>query len=157
MQLSQNFTLFELKRSDTAARHGISNAPNQQQIESLRALCVNILQPIRDEFSRQVRVNSGFRCPELNRIIGGSKNSQHMDGEAADIEIRTVSNLELAKWISISGLPFDQLILEFHNPDDGPNSGWVHVSHRPLGNQRGMVLTAKHEDGKSIFVGGLDP
>ena len=143
-----------MTKSQTARRHGISNNPPELAINNLRALCEKVLQPTRDYYMQAITVTSGYRSPYLNEKIGGSKRSQHCLGEAADFEILGVSNLSLATWISCSTLPFDQLILEFHDPVE-PNSGWVHVSHVDGGPNRGQVLTANRVDGKVIYNGGL--
>lgn len=132
MKLTKNFTLKELTRSDTAQRKKIDNTPPQSVIVRLELLSINILQPLRDHFGPVV-VNSGYRCPLLNETIGGATKSQHMLGQAADIEIRGYSNLEVAKWIRVN-LKFDKCILEFYNPAD-PRSGWVHVSYRGVHNR----------------------
>ena len=119
MQLSRNFSLQELIKSDTAIRKGIDNNPNADQIEKLKALCENILQPVRDHFGR-VKVTSGYRSPELCSAIGSSVNSQHAKAEAADFECIGVDNAELADWIN-QNLPYDQLICEFYTPGE-PNN-----------------------------------
>ena len=111
MNLSRNFTLSELIKSDTAIRKGINNNPNAEQIEKLKALCENILQPVRDHFGR-VKITSGFRSVELCMAIGSSANSQHAKAEAADFECVGVDNAELADWIK-DNLPYDQLIVEY--------------------------------------------
>ena len=98
MNLSRNFSLQELIKSDTAIRKGINNNPNAGQIEKLKELCENILQPVRDHFGR-VKVTSGFRSSELCVAIGSSVNSQHARAEAADFEVMGVDNAELADWI----------------------------------------------------------
>ena len=98
MKLSRNFSLQELIKSDTAIRLGIDNNPNADQIEKLKDLCENILQPVRDQFGR-VKVTSGFRSEELCLAIGSSVNSQHAKAEAADFEVMGVDNAELADWI----------------------------------------------------------
>ena len=127
MKLTENFTLQELIKSQTALRKGINNKPASPDIVvNLQTLCEKVLQPVREHFGKPVTVNSGYRCPKLNKAIGSSSKSQHTKGLAADIEIPGVSNKELAEYIE-SNLPFDQLILEFYNGVD-PNSGWVHVS-----------------------------
>ena len=91
MNLSRNFTLSELIKSDTAIRKGINNNPNAEQIEKLKLLCENILQPVRDHFGR-VKVTSGFRSSELCVAIGSSVNSQHAKAEAADFEVIGTDN-----------------------------------------------------------------
>lgn len=131
MQLSPNFTLGEFTKSQTALRRGIFNAPSAEAVENLKALCVNVLQPLRDRLWRPIVISSGYRSTELNRAIGGSETSQHCKGQAADIESPGVSNEELA-WMIHEDLEFDQMILEHHYPHD-PASGWVHVSWKPEG------------------------
>ena len=147
MNLSRNFTLSELTKSDTAIRKGINNNPNAEQIEKLKALCENILQPVRDHFGR-VKVTSGFRSVDLCLAIGSSVNSQHAKAEAADFEVIGTSNAELADWI-YSNLEPDQLILEFFEPSE-PNSGWIHCSWIPEG-RRAQFLHAFKKDGKTQY------
>ena len=120
MNLTRNFSLLELTKSDTAIRKGIDNEPNADQIDKLKLLCENILQPVRDHFGR-VKVTSGFRSAELCVAIGSSINSQHARAEAADFEVVGVDNTELFDWIK-NNLEPDQLILEFYTPGE-PNSG----------------------------------
>ena len=115
MKLTANITLDELTKSQVAERKGINNNPNPQQIENLKALAVNVLQPIRSHFDKPLIISSGFRCAELCVAIGSSVNSQHVADDsaaAADFEIPGVDNLKLAKWIK-NNLDVDQGILEF--------------------------------------------
>ena len=147
MNLTRNFTLSELIKSDTAIRKGINNNPNAEQIEKLKALCENILQPVRDHFGR-VKITSGFRSPELCTAIGSSVNSQHAKAEAADFEVIGVDNAELADWINRE-LPYDQLICEFYTPGE-PNSGWIHCSYVPEG-RRASFLHAYKSEGKTKY------
>ena len=147
MKLSRNFSLSELIKSSTAIRHGIANEPNEDQIEKLKLLCENILQPVRDHFGR-VTVTSGFRSPDLCLKINSSINSQHCKAEAADFEVIGVSNAEVADWIK-NTLPYDQLILEFWTPEE-KNSGWVHCSYVES-NPRKQYLRAFREDGKTKY------
>ena len=147
MNLTRNFTLLELTKSATAIRKGIDNNPNADQIEKLKALCENILQPVRDHFGR-VKVTSGFRSPILCQAIGSSANSQHAKAEAADFECPGVDNVELFDWIK-SNLSPDQLILEFYTPGE-PNSGWIHASWIE-GTPRASFLHAFREDGKTKY------
>ena len=140
MKLSENFSLGELLKSQTAERKGIDNKPSDPSIiVNLQVLCEKVLQPVRDEFNSPVVINSGYRCKKLNTAIGGSKKSQHCFGEAADIEVPTLSNRDLAEWIK-NNLDFDQLILEFYNGKD-PRSGWVHVSYKNKDDNRKQCLT----------------
>lgn len=149
MKLSNNFSLAEMIKSQTALRKGINNTPEQDEIDKLRALCENVLQPVRDHFGKPVTVNSGFRCLQLNRAIGSKDTSQHRKGEAADIEIAGVPNKELAEWIR-DNLEFDQLILEFYSDDD-PAAGWVHVSYIEQGRRKQCLTIGK--SGTSVGLG----
>ena len=147
MNLSRNFTLSELTKSDSAIRKGINNNPNAEQIEKLKALCENILQPVRDHFGR-VKITSGYRSVELCAAIGSSARSQHAKAEAADFECPGVDNAELADWIHRE-LPYDQLILEFYTPGE-PNSGWIHCSW--IADQpRASYLWAYKSEGKTKY------
>lgn len=138
MQLSENFTLEEFLRSVTAAREGIANVPTRRHIAAMVALCENVLEPVRAHCGRPVRITSGFRSPELCVAVGSSRNSQHAKGEAADFELRGISNYEVAAWIR-DNLQFDQLILENYVRGQ-PNSGWIHCSYR-VDRARRSVLT----------------
>jgi zinc D-Ala-D-Ala carboxypeptidase len=144
MNLSRNFTLQELTKSDTAIRKGIDNNPNADQVEKLKLLCERVLQPVRDHFGR-VKVTSGFRSPELCAAIGSSVNSQHARAEAVDFEVIGVDNAEVADWI-YKNIRTDQLILEFYTPGE-PNSGWIHASYIEF-NPRAQYLRAYREDKK---------
>lgn len=152
MNLTANFTLEELIKSETALRHDMDNTPGEAEIANLTALAQNVLQPIRDHFGKGVKVNSGFRHPEVNAKVGGSKTSDHCQGQAADIEIPGVPNAELAEWIK-DNLEFRQLILEFYTPGV-PDSGWVHVSY-VAGDNKKQVMTATKKDGKTVYLPGL--
>jgi hypothetical protein len=152
MQLSANFSLHELTKSETALRMGFDNTPRDAETESLRLLCEKVLQPVRDHYGKGVKVNSGFRSPESNAAVGGSKTSDHCKGQAADIEIPGVPNAELAQWI-MDNLEYTQLILEFYTPGI-PDSGWVHVSYDP-DNLKKQELTAMKVAGKTQYVPGL--
>ena len=140
MQLSQHFTLEEMTKSQTASRKGIDNTAPPEVVESLKLLCEHVLEKIRIHFGRPLTINSGYRGPKLNKAIGGAKNSQHMTGQAADIEIAGMDNKVLFCWIR-DNLDFDQLILEYYKPGI-PDSGWVHVSWNSTGNRK-QVLTIK--------------
>lgn len=128
IKLSRNFSLYELVASGTAKANHLANTPDEKDVAKLKRLCTDILQPVRDHFGKPVRVNSGYRSLALNTAIKGAKTSQHMKCEAADYEIDGMSNRELAHWVA-DNLQFDQVILEFHNNPQDPNSGWVHTSY----------------------------
>ena len=147
MNLSRNFSLQELTKSDTAIRKGIDNEPNADQIDKLKALCENILQPVRDQFGR-VKVTSGYRSPELCVAIGSSLTSQHSKAEAVDFECLGVDNAEVADWVKMN-CDVDQLILEYYTPGE-PNSGWIHASYIPF-NPRHQYLRAYREDKKTKY------
>ena len=148
MKLSDNFSLNELTKSQTAERKGIDNTPGPNHQENLKSLCEMILQPVRDHFGQVVSVSSGYRSPELCVAIGSSTQSQHAKGEAADFEIFGVSNKELADWIN-ENLDYDQLILEYWKESD-PNSGWVHCSYTN-GSNRKQYLRAYKENGSTKY------
>ena len=148
MQLSRNFSLQELIKSDIAIRKGIDNNPNADQIEKLKALCENVLQPVRDQFGR-VKVTSGYRSPELCIAIGSSINSQHAKAEACDFEVVGVDNAEVADWVN-KNCETDQLILEFYTPGE-PNSGWIHASYVPFQPRR-QYMRAYREDKKTKYA-----
>ena len=152
MNLTKNFTLAEMTKSETALRHGMDNTPGEAEIENLKQLAEQVLQPVRDHFQKGVKVNSGYRAPEVNAKVGGSKTSDHCKGQAADIEIPGVANYDLAKWIQ-ENMTYTQLILEFYTPGV-PDSGWVHVSYDPA-NLKKQDLTATRKDGKTVYLNGL--
>lgn len=152
MNLTKNFTLSEMTKSDTALRLGLENEPDEQQLAALTTLCEKVLQPVRDYYGMGVKVNSALRTLPVNRAIGSGDNSHHVRGMAADIEIPGIPNAELAEWIA-EHLEFTQLILEFYTPGV-PDSGWVHVSYVPEDLKK-QVLTAVKRDGKTVYLPGL--
>ena len=152
MNLTTNFSLAEMTRSDTALRLDLPNTPNQEQITNMQVLAFNVLQKVRDHFAKAVKVNSGFRHPDVNAKVGGSKTSDHCKGMAADIEISGVANADLAQWI-VDNCDFRQVILEFYTPGI-PDSGWVHVSYNPADNKK-QVLTATKKGLKTVYLPGL--
>jgi uncharacterized protein YcbK (DUF882 family) len=151
-QLTKNFSLAEMVKSETALRHGMENNPSPDELNNLLNLCANVLQPIRDHYQKGVKVNSGYRSPDVNAKVGGSRTSDHTRGMAADIEIPGVPNADLAKWIK-ENLSYTQLILEFYTVGV-PDSGWVHVSYDPA-NLKKQDLTATRKDGKTVYLPGL--
>ena len=128
------FTISELLHSDTAIARKIWNGANHEQEENLTALVEKVLDPLRLFYGKPIRVSSGFRCPTLNRAVGGVSNSQHLRGEAADLDTGSFAeNRKLAQLIVKNRLPFDQLI-------DEANYAWIHVSHKRNGGNRGQIL-----------------
>lgn len=139
--LSANLSLSEAITSQTAIRKKIDNTPNAFVIENLKRIAVNVFQKVREYFEKPIRVSSGYRSFALNKAVGGSKSSQHVTGEALDIQgTNGVTNAEIFYYIK-DNLQFDQLIWEYGN-DDEP--AWVHVSYREMGNR------------KQVFAIGVD-
>ena len=141
MMLSNNFSIKELIKSQTAERRDINNNPGADEIYNMKILAEKILQPVRDHYKIPFTVSSGYRCPELSIIIGSSKKSQHCKGQAADFEVPGVSNWDLCHYIK-DNLEYDQLILECFT---GGNSGWVHCSI--ANDPRGELLTFDRKNG----------
>ena len=148
MKLSDNFSLNELIKSQTAERKGIDNTPSPTHQANLQSLCTHILQPVRDHFNRVVTVSSGYRSEALCVAIGSKITSQHAKGQSADFEIFGVSNKELANYIN-ENLDYDQLILEYWKESD-PNSGWVHCSFNLQGNRK-QYLRAYKKNGMTHY------
>lgn len=149
-RLSRNFTLDEMLVSATAARMGRTVELAEHARPNLERLCNDILEPLRASLRKPIVVISGYRPPWLNRAVGGSPRSQHMQGEAADIICPGFTPREVAERIVRLELPFHQLILEF------PPQGWVHVSVAPKGgNPAGEIKTARKVNGATRYFGGL--
>ena len=151
MNLSKNFTLDELCKSEIAIRRSIDNIPTETVISNLQALVLNVLQPIRNSLG-PITINSGYRSPAVNVAVGGSPTSDHCLGMAADIEISGYDNKTLAKFIE-QNFKFTQLILEFYE-DEQPASGWVHVSFDP-NDLKCQTLRAVKQNGKTVYLKGI--
>lgn len=132
MKLSRNFSLEEFTRSETATKQGIKNEPGPEEIKNITYLCTHLLQPLRNIIKEPMNINSGFRCTELNKAVGGVPTSQHVKGEAADV--RTSNPRRLLEELKRSGLPFDQAILY---------PTFMHLSVRQEYGNRYQVLAAK--------------
>lgn len=118
-----NFTIQELTASTTAKAEKINNDPTPEAVENLKLLVDMVLDPLRDVYGKPIRVNSGYRSPTLNRVLKGSKTSQHMKGQAADITAGSKQeNKKLFDLAQKLNLPFCQLI-------DEKNFSWVHISY----------------------------
>lgn len=127
------FTIGELCASSTADARGIKNTPMLQEAGNLKALADNVLDPVREWYGKPIYVNSGYRCPQLNRMVGGKPTSQHLKGEAADITAGSKEeNRKLFAYIR-ANLTFDQLI-------DEKNFSWVHVSFKRNGENRKQII-----------------
>ncbi|MCR5038404.1 MAG: peptidase M15 [Bacteroidales bacterium] len=129
----KHFTISELLKSNTALKHKLWNGAPKEAEENLRALVNEVLDPLREAYGKPIRVNSGYRCPRLNNLVGGSPNSQHMRGEAADIQPvdGNEADLEVLAQFLIASGKFDQLILY---------PTFIHVSYRRLGWNRKQIL-----------------
>lgn len=151
-RITLNFTLRELIKSDTAVRHGIDNTQGIDEtiLTNLKNLCTVVLEPLRAYYKLPLRINSAYRCLELNRLLKSSDNSDHRFGCAADVEIVGVTTMDLATYV-YHNLPFHQCILEYYDPDEGPSSGWTHIAHRiALPNRHeGLIINSK---GKTIWI-----
>ena len=141
IRLSVNFYLNEFVISQEAERHGYKNQPNEKQIENLRLLCINVLQPLRDIIAVPIFINSGFRSFDVNASVGGKFNSQHLEGKAADFIVPTMNLVDVFN-IIMQRLSFDQLIYEFGK--------WIHVSWNEEKN-RNEVLLSKKVYGKTVY------
>lgn len=156
-QLTEHFTLEEMIVSPTAKRLGLSNTPTPEHIENMRYCCEKILEPVRAKFG-PVTVNSSYRAPRVNQAVGGSKTSQHVNGQAIDFEVKGVDNKTVADWVA-DNLEFDQVILEFYTKGD-KNSGWVHASiKKEGGNRRQRLIATKSKAGGTSYtpVKDFDP
>lgn len=124
---SKYFTLKEMLSSQTATRLGFNEQfnPSALVISNLEKLCFNILDPLREELGVPLKISSGYRCLRLNNAVGGAKNSQHLTGQASDVEGMNITNAEIFETIKKMNLPYDQLIWEFGNKKE---PAWVHVS-----------------------------
>ena len=142
MNLSKHVTLAEFENSPTATTHGINNKMNESQIASAKLLCENVFEPLRLYLNIPIKISSGFRSAQLNKMIKGSLTSQHTKGEAMDLQI----NAKGFNFIK-DKLEFDQLIWEFGN-DEQPS--WVHVSFSSR--NRKQVLKASKKNGKIIYT-----
>ena len=132
------FTMNELTHSATAIRKGIDNTPDNTAKANLTALVANILDPLREAYGKPIVVSSGYRCAKLNRAVGGVARSQHITGQAADIQSVSKSKAEHKKLFELAQrlrLPYDQLIDEY-------DYKWVHISFSSKGNRR-QVLHVK--------------
>ena len=150
MKLSNNLSVKEVTKSNTAKRYGISNEPTIEHLENLKAIALNIFQPTRNHFKKPIFVSSGYRSEDLNEKIGGSKTSQHSKGQALDLDAHTfggLTNKELFDFIS-EHLEFDQIIWEF-GTDEEPD--WVHVSYVSSSINRGESLKAYKANGVTKY------
>ena len=137
-RISKYVSYNEATRSQTATRKGIKNVPNAQELARMKNVATKIFDKVREHFGIPLTVSSFFRCKELNTAIGGSRSSQHMTGEAIDIDAdgSSVTNAQIYNYIK-DNFEFDQLIWEYGNDK---NPAWVHVSLRLVGKNRRQIL-----------------
>ena len=148
--ISKHISYKEGVYSITATRLGIDNTPNNEQLDNMELVAEEVFEPLRAYVGGPIKINSFFRCPELNKAIGGSSKSQHCKGQAMDIDdtFGRMTNAEMYHWIK-DYLDFDQMIWEFGD-DDNPD--WVHVSYVSPEENRGRCLKAYREDGKTKYM-----
>jgi hypothetical protein len=139
--ISEHISNKEAYGSPTAKRLNIENIPNDDQLRNMQRVAFKVFEPLRNHFGKPIKIESFFRSYELNKAIGGSPNSQHMKGEAIDIDddFGYVSNYDMFYWIA-ENLNFDQLIYEFGNKH---NPAWVHVSLKESGNRKKISIAFK--------------
>ena len=157
-QLTEHFTLEELTVSPTAKKLGLPNTPTADHIANMKYCCEKILEPVRAHFGKPIQVNSSYRAPAVNKAVGGSKTSQHVNGQAIDFEIPGIDNKAVADWVA-DNLEFDQVILEFYTKGD-TNSGWVHASiKKEGGNRKQRLIASKSKAGGTVYtpVADFDP
>jgi len=145
VRLSKNFTLEEFLVSQTATRHGIDMTPPPEIIENLQRLVTGVMQPLRDQVGVGIFISSGFRPLELNTAIGGSKTSEHINGNACDFKVIGQTPYDTASLIVEMELPFDQVIHEFGR--------WVHCGVRDI--LRSQQLTAYKKNGNTQYINGI--
>lgn len=143
MNIGKDFSYKEFEASETADRHGITNVITSFEVrDAVKALVLEVLQPLRNAYGKPMHVNSGYRCPKLNALVGGVPTSQHVKGEAADIGTGDqTESFRLARLAKTLGLPYDQMILY---------PTFVHFSHRLHGAQRRQILYHNSYKGRKI-------
>jgi hypothetical protein len=151
MKISEHISYKEATRSATALRLGIDNTPNEYQLQNMELIAKNVFEPLRKAVGGAIKINSFFRCEDLNKAIGGSSKSQHCQGRAIDIDDNYgyMSNNDMYKYIK-ENLDFDQLIFEF--PDENGNASWIHVSYVDADSNRKRCLKAIKENGKTKYI-----
>lgn len=150
MRISDHISYEEATKSQTATRKGIDNNPTMMDLDRMKLVAEKCFEPIRNYFKVPISINSFYRSPKLNKAIGGSTTSQHVTGEAIDIDAiegTGLTNKEIFDWAK-ANLDFDQLIAEF--PDSKGTPEWVHISYKKIGNRK-QVLTAVKSGSKTIY------
>jgi len=149
MKISDHISYKEAVKSNTALRLNIKNEPDDYQITNMVGIAHNVFEPLREYVGGPIKINSMFRCEELNSAIGGSSRSQHIEGRAMDLDdtFGYKTNAEMFEYIR-KNLSFDQLIWEF---GDDNNPAWVHVSYISKDENRGRVMRAEKINGKTQY------
>jgi len=149
MKISDHISYKEAVKSNTALRLNIKNEPDDYQVTNMVGIAHNVFEPLREYVGGPIKINSMFRCEELNRAIGGSSRSQHCEGRAIDLDdtFGYKTNAEMFEYIR-KNLSFDQLIWEF---GDDNNPAWVHVSYISKDENRGRVMRAEKINGKTQY------
>lgn len=142
VKMGEYFTLTELTRSAGGERAGLSNMPTAEAMRDMRNLVRYILDPLRRAAGQPVIITSCYRSPAVNRVVGGASTSQHMLGQAADLNVKGLTSEQTVALIRKLNLPFDQLIEEFGQ--------WVHVSYGPR--NRKQVLRARKVNGRTVYT-----
>ena len=143
MKLTNNFSLQELTSSETAVRRGIDNTPSPEVILNLKALCENVLQPLRDWYGKPITITSGYRSPELNKAIKGARNSDHMRGQAVDFVLPKEDYQRVFDWLR-KNVEYTQIIDEF-------SFSWIHISYDSK-NLKKQALKAVKSNGKTAYI-----
>tara|TARA_R100000664_G_scaffold10708_1_gene17614 strand:+ start:343 stop:810 length:468 start_codon:yes stop_codon:yes gene_type:complete len=146
MILSKNFSLNEFTKSVSAIRNGVENSPSPEHIRNIQLLVKYVLQPLRQALGLPIKITSGYRSDALNKLIGGSKRSQHCRGQAADIQFKIdgiMDNKIIWDKVIELGLPFDQMINEFEY-------SWIHISYNEEHNRKSL-LEAYKENGRTKY------
>jgi hypothetical protein len=149
-KISEHISYKEGVRSSTAKRLGIDNTPSEFDLKRMKSISKNVFEPLREAVNGPIRINSFFRCKQLNRAVGGSSTSQHCKGEAFDLDdsYGHMSNAGMYKFIK-DNLSFDQMIWEF---GDDENPDWVHVSYVSEEKNRNRCLRALKENGRTVYI-----
>ena len=149
MKISEHISFKEAIKSNTALRRGINNEPDDYQITNMVNIAHNVFEPLREWVGGPIKINSMFRCEELNEAIGGSSRSQHCEGRAIDLDdtFGHKTNAEMFEYIR-KNLSFDNLIYEF---GDDNNPDWIHVSYISEDENRGRVMRAEKINGKTQY------
>ena len=148
--ISKHISYKEGVHSNTAIRRGIDNTPTDDQLYFMEIVAEEVFEPLREWVGGPIKINSFYRCPELNTAIGGSATSQHCKGQAMDIDdtFGKATNAEMYNFIK-ENLDFDQMIWEFGDDD---NPAWVHISYVSPEKNRNRCLKAYKENGKTKYM-----